>query len=206
MSAFELDFTLLRENYCRRQKDLYQRGGQHTYRHFPQTLGTVGAAVSLLSAHLYAGTDLRTAPYRAAPFKNLRLLYGTSGVDRQKKQNKSSPQISGNISPCVCWPEKFSVGETSLKNYFRGVYGQNISTYLREVRMKAAAEFLANTSRPNCRNRGAGWLFQSGKVCSGIQEAIRHVPVGVPARTEAVHTLGAASHKISTDLERPPHP
>ena len=44
--------------------------------------------------------------------------------------------------------EKFSVGETSLKNYFRGVYGQNISTYLREVRMKAAAEFLANTSRP----------------------------------------------------------
>ena len=44
--------------------------------------------------------------------------------------------------------EKFSVWETSLKNYFRGVYGQNISTYLREVRMKAAAEFLANTSRP----------------------------------------------------------
>ena len=27
--------------------------------------------------------------------------------------------------------EKFSVGETSLKNYFRGVYGQNISTYPR---------------------------------------------------------------------------
>ena len=44
--------------------------------------------------------------------------------------------------------EKFSVGETSLKNYFRGVYGQNISTYLREVRMKAAAEFLEDTSRP----------------------------------------------------------
>ena len=44
--------------------------------------------------------------------------------------------------------EKFSVGETSLKNYFRGVYGQNISTYLREARMKAAAEFLEDTSRP----------------------------------------------------------
>ena len=28
------------------------------------------------------------------------------------------------------------------------MYGQNISTYLREARMKAAAEFLEDTSRP----------------------------------------------------------
>ena len=49
--------------------------------------------------------------------------------------------------------EKFSVGETSLKNYFRGVYGQNISTYLREARMKAAAEFLEDTSRPIAKSR-----------------------------------------------------
>ena len=40
---------------------------------------------------------------------------------------------------------QFSISETSLKNYFRGVYGQNISTYLRELRMKKAAEFLAST-------------------------------------------------------------
>lgn len=31
---------------------------------------------------------------------------------------------------------QFSVSETSLKNYFRGVFGQNISVYLRETRMK----------------------------------------------------------------------
>ena len=35
---------------------------------------------------------------------------------------------------------QFSVSETSLKNYFRGVFGQNISIYLREVRMKKAAD------------------------------------------------------------------
>ena len=40
---------------------------------------------------------------------------------------------------------QFSVSETSLKNYFRGVFGQNISIYLREVRMKKAAELLATT-------------------------------------------------------------
>ena len=40
---------------------------------------------------------------------------------------------------------QFSVSETSLKNYFRGVFGQNISIYLREVRMKKAAELLITT-------------------------------------------------------------
>ena len=41
---------------------------------------------------------------------------------------------------------QFSVSETSLKNYFRGVYGQNISIYLREVRMQRAAELLTTTN------------------------------------------------------------
>lgn len=40
---------------------------------------------------------------------------------------------------------QFSVSETSLKNYFRGVFGQNISVYLREMRMKKAASLLATT-------------------------------------------------------------
>lgn len=39
---------------------------------------------------------------------------------------------------------QFSVSETTLKNYFRGVYGQNISVYLREVRVKKAAELLSS--------------------------------------------------------------
>ena len=41
--------------------------------------------------------------------------------------------------------EEFSISETSLKNYFRGVYGQNISTYLREIRLNKAGELLATT-------------------------------------------------------------
>lgn len=39
-----------------------------------------------------------------------------------------------------------SVSESSLKNYFRGVYGQNISSWLRKVRMDAAAELLSDTN------------------------------------------------------------
>lgn len=44
--------------------------------------------------------------------------------------------------------QSFSVSESSLKNYFRGVYGQNISVYLREFRMNTASRLLAETKRP----------------------------------------------------------
>lgn len=44
--------------------------------------------------------------------------------------------------------EMFSISETSLKNYFRGVYGKNISIYLREARMNAAANMLESTKLP----------------------------------------------------------
>ncbi|MDR0628950.1 MAG: AraC family transcriptional regulator [Treponema sp.] len=43
---------------------------------------------------------------------------------------------------------KFSVGSTSLKNYFQGVYGKSISAYLRDKRMDKAAEYLEKSSRP----------------------------------------------------------
>ena len=41
--------------------------------------------------------------------------------------------------------ERFQVSETSLKNYFRGVFGENLTTFLREARMRRAAELLRDT-------------------------------------------------------------
>lgn len=41
--------------------------------------------------------------------------------------------------------DRFQVAETSLKNYFRGVFGENLSTFLREVRMRRAAELLQSS-------------------------------------------------------------
>lgn len=43
---------------------------------------------------------------------------------------------------------KFGISETSLKNYFRGVYGKNISDYLRELRMNTAEKLLTETTLP----------------------------------------------------------
>ena len=41
--------------------------------------------------------------------------------------------------------ERFQIGETSLKNYFRGVFGENLSAYLREARMVLASQLLRDT-------------------------------------------------------------
>ena len=41
--------------------------------------------------------------------------------------------------------ERFQIGETSLKNYFRGVFGENLSVWLRKARMRRAAELLRDT-------------------------------------------------------------
>ncbi len=38
--------------------------------------------------------------------------------------------------------ERFSISETSLKMYFKSVYGQTIASYLRQKRMRKAAELL----------------------------------------------------------------
>ena len=43
---------------------------------------------------------------------------------------------------------KFGISETSLKNYFRGVYGKNISDYLRDLRMTTAEKLLTETTLP----------------------------------------------------------
>lgn len=56
----------------------------------------------------------------------------------------------------------FSISETSLKNYFRGVFGQNISTYLRELRMNTAARLLETTMLPIAEiAEQVGYLNQS---------------------------------------------
>ena len=44
--------------------------------------------------------------------------------------------------------QQFGVNETSLKNYFRGVYGKNISDYLQDLRMSIAEKLLADTKFP----------------------------------------------------------
>lgn len=67
------------------------------------------------------------------------------GTDIAKRVEKIITSDLRQHHPAWELAAQFSISETSLKNYFRGVFGQNISIYLREVRMKKAAELLATT-------------------------------------------------------------
>ena len=46
--------------------------------------------------------------------------------------------------------KRFHISETSLKNYFRGVFGQSYSAYQREIRMKTAASSLCDPIPVSC--------------------------------------------------------
>ncbi len=56
--------------------------------------------------------------------------------------------LTKNISeriPIKTVAEKFGISETSLKNYFKAVFGENISEYLRKHRMEQASKMLKET-------------------------------------------------------------
>ena len=73
------------------------------------------------------------------------IFFTETQVDIAKRVEKIITSDLRQHHPAWELAAQFSVSETSLKNYFRGVFGQNISIYLREIRMKKAAELLITT-------------------------------------------------------------
>ena len=72
-------------------------------------------------------------------------FYTESQVEIAKKVEKILTADLRQHHPAWELADTFSISETSLKNYFRGVFGQNISLYLRDVRMNRAANLLLST-------------------------------------------------------------
>lgn len=79
------------------------------------------------------------------PPSQARTFFTETQVDIAKRIEKIITADLRQHHPAREFSEKFAVSETSLKNYFRGVFGQNISVYIREIRMKAAAKLLIST-------------------------------------------------------------
>lgn len=64
---------------------------------------------------------------------------------------KAQRQLTGHLDERIpVWKlaDEMGISETSLKNYFRAVYGQNISEYLLDKRMEYAKKMLKETSQP----------------------------------------------------------
>lgn len=73
--------------------------------------------------------------------------------------------------------QRFGVSESSLKNYFRGVYGQNISTYLRKIRMQRASDLLINTRGSVSEIAGAVGYSNQSKFAAVFKKEYRMSPL-----------------------------
>ena len=79
-----------------------------------------------------------------SPSKSNYLTSGQATIAR-----RAHDILTGDLSKHIAVreiAEKIGVSETSLKNYFKEVYGSCISDYMKEKRMKYAADKLQNTS------------------------------------------------------------
>lgn len=72
---------------------------------------------------------------------------------------------------------QFGVSETSLKNYFRGVYGKNISDYLRDLRMTTAERLLTETKLPVSEIASGVGYTKQGKFAEVFRQRFQMNPL-----------------------------
>lgn len=124
----------------------YIAGGSPDLQQAFQALGTRDNARSLFArktAVLTLLEQLCRAPDIPAP--QTCTFYTESQVAIAKQTEALITADLARHIPAHALAARFSVSETSLKNYFRGMYGQNLSAYLLELRLKRAAALLAET-------------------------------------------------------------
>lgn len=112
---------------------------------FPETESTVGmiglktGVIDLLALLLYSSREVEAE----------QLVYYTKlQVEMAKKIEAIITSDLSQQHTVREFAEMFSVSEGSIKNYFRGVYGQSIPQYVAERRMLQAAELLSETRLP----------------------------------------------------------
>ena len=73
------------------------------------------------------------------------VFYTNTQVEIAKKAEQLLTADLSRHIPIRTVAQQFGISETSLKNYFRGVYGANISAYLRTLRLRSGEELLRTT-------------------------------------------------------------
>lgn len=73
--------------------------------------------------------------------------------------------------------QQFGISETSLKNYFRGVYGKNVSDYLRDLRMSVAEKLLVETKLPISEIASQVGYTKQGKFAEVFRQQFQMNPL-----------------------------
>ena len=156
LKSFSLDLPTLEENYCGNHKT-YINGADSELENIFQKLWRLSEKPSAFHLQIYTLELLhRLFNMEIRPPKTCGFYTETQVEIAKRAAQILSDDLRQHI-PVRQIAERFSVSETSLKNYFRGVYGQNISTWLREIRMNEAASFFRTQSvrLPKYPNRSA---------------------------------------------------
>ena len=147
---FGVDIRALRDRYCREGKTFIAkaqlpgelldrlRGGAAAK---PEE-GLVGMETGVIDL-------LARLQYHHAVSETDRLVYYTRSQVEMVRH--IGTVIAGDLSQWHTAQEfagSFGVSESSIKNYFRGVYGQSIPQYTRQLRLTRAAELLAAAELP----------------------------------------------------------
>ena len=148
--CFDVDIPALRERYCPDGKTLIAKAA------LPRDLldrlqGTNGAEEAERLIGMKTGViDLlaRLQHRRAEPESDRPVYYTRSQVEMARHIEAILAADLSASHTAREFAERCSVSESSIKNYFRGVFGQSIAQYTRQLRLRHAAELLASTELP----------------------------------------------------------
>lgn len=147
LGQFGIDFKALEKIYCT-TGNTYIAQTQPEAELILNKIWTLFDRPSLFYMQIYVLELLTTLSKQALCRPTPYAFYTEIQVRAAKKAEQI---VTGDIRkhyPIKKLAAQFSISETSLKNYFRGVYGQTISSYLRELRMKTASKLLSETKLP----------------------------------------------------------
>ena len=143
LALFGLDLRALRRRYQRSSAYTTPREMQAIWEELYHSEGaaTLGVVrLQVLRALQYLDT------HDLPPQSTTQYLTRTQSMLAKKLEEELTQDLSRHLAVREV-AERCGVSETSLKNYFRAVYGVNVSTYLHDARMKLAAQLLAETTQ-----------------------------------------------------------
>lgn len=145
LDAFGIDVSFLEKIYCK-QKTYIGEANEDVNTVFRKLWG-LSECPSFFHMKLYVIELLYVLLEKKNAANKTCTFYTGIQVEIAKKAEEILTADLSKHYPIRILAEQFSISDTSLKNYFRGVYGQNVSSYLREVRMYAAAKMLTETDK-----------------------------------------------------------
>ena len=147
---FNVDIRALREMYCPAGETFIAKVSLPKEL-LDRLLGTIGTGSKEKIIGMKTGVIdlLARLQYRDTTSETDRLVYYTRSQVRMARHIETVISTDLSLQHTVQeFAERYGISESSIKNYFRGVYGQSISQYTRHLRMMRAAELLTSTVLP----------------------------------------------------------